>query len=171
MIFLLLLLTSHLHALSYGFVVETRALEVLAYGKIIGGNINFDFIYNPSAEPAILKLIDLALEPSEGKYAGIGALGLPFGIIPCDKYVTYVEGYKKTLCLQENKLIYSVLEGKEVISKVYLLPTLPNLERVKVVTKPVSGTVASALIGLSTITALATIPIWVKRKEYAVVPP
>ncbi len=171
MIFLLLFLALHLHALSYGFVVETRALDVLAYGKIINGNVNFEFIYSPTAEPAILRLIDLAMGAERGRYAGIGALGLPFGIIPCNKYVTVVDEFHKTICLQGDKLIYSVLEGKKIVSKVYLLPTLPNLEMVKIVTKPVAQTTASALIGLSAITVLMTIPVWLKRKEYVVVPP
>jgi hypothetical protein len=109
----------------------------------------------------------LSFQPT-GKSLGPGALGLPNGIIPCNKYLVEQNGISYAVCTHNNIIVYEEYFNNEVFEEVSLRPTLEVLELVPIITDPAPPATRAGLTTLMIAISIASIHVFMRRDEVRV---
>ena len=164
--------------LSYDVVILALNYALLAKGVyyVPSGNLQWNYVTYFQLPTSIQYVLEIMLNPPQkfldfkgGKPEGPGALGFPFGIIPCTIYNVIEEGVQYKICAYKNIIVYEKYLGKYAI-EVAVRPTLRTFELLPLVRDPVSPTAKALLTATAALILIGALVSILKWRELVIIP-
>ncbi|ALU12688.1 hypothetical protein EYM_06465 [Ignicoccus islandicus DSM 13165] len=187
----LALITLLLPSMILALTLKYNVMAILKDGSIIGyGILRIDYVppYVTSdvnwqtyfCDPYYCGAFETLLNPAskfvafnqvvqEKTKVGLGALGLPHGVIPCTKYLIKENGIKYYACVQKDVIVYEYYPGEGFENRVVLVPTLQAFRLIDMETDPVHPAIKGILGLTSAVTTLAALYSFINRNKVVIV--
>ncbi len=164
--------------LSYDVVVLTLNYILLAQGVyyVPSGNLQWNYVTYFQLPTSIQYTLEVMLNPPQkfldfkgGKPEGPGALGFPFGVIPCTIYSINEGGIRYDVCAYKDIIVYEKYIGKYAI-EVTVKPTLKTFEILPLIRNPANPMSKTLLAAIALLVALGAAMSLIKWRELVIIP-
>ncbi len=169
--------------LKYDVVSLYKDGSVIGYGRLsvtyLPPYVSYNLDWESYCEPYYCSYFEILIKPvakfvsftkvvTDSKEVGMGALGLPYGVIPCTKYLVNEGGVSYYACVQRDVVVYEVYPAKDFEDRIILIPNLQALQVLKLETDPAGPIAKVVLTFIASVVSIAAIYSLINRNKVVI---